>query len=127
MHKGDASGRDRVILESVSGPQAVRGVAPGNRSLSAKPIPIAFNIPDRQLGKGQASASARDVGNVARSFRRLSSHSARKHDTMGVSFQVNEKRYMYLVLPFGLTTAPWAFTEVVKQVKLWATTQHMTL
>ena len=35
-------------------------------------------------------------------------------------FQVGQVRYMYMVLPFGLTTAPWAFTKVVKQIKKWA-------
>ena len=42
-------------------------------------------------------------------------------------FQVKDKRYMYLVLPFGLMSAPWAFTEVVKQVKLWSSKRHLIL
>ena len=35
-------------------------------------------------------------------------------------FQVGNRRFMYLVLPFGLSTAPWVFTEVAKQVKIWS-------
>ena len=35
-------------------------------------------------------------------------------------FQVGDKRYRYLVLPFGLMSAPWLFTQVVKQLKRWA-------
>ena len=34
-------------------------------------------------------------------------------------FQVGV-RYKYLVLPFGLSSGPWLFTEVVRQVKKWA-------
>ena len=35
-------------------------------------------------------------------------------------FQVGNRRFRYLVLPFGLATAPWVFTEVVKQIKVWS-------
>ena len=35
-------------------------------------------------------------------------------------FQVNEKRYMYLALPFGLSPAPRVFTSVMSPVKAWA-------
>lgn len=44
----------------------------------------------------------------------------REQDQKYVCFQVKEKRFISMVLPFGLKTAPWAFTEVVKQVKKWA-------
>ena len=40
-------------------------------------------------------------------------------DQKFLCFQVGATRYMYMVPPFGLTTAPWAFTEVVKQIKKW--------
>ena len=36
-------------------------------------------------------------------------------------FQVGKVCYKYLVLPFGLMFGPWFFTEVVKQLKRWAT------
>ena len=42
-------------------------------------------------------------------------------------FQVGDKRFRYLVLPFGLSTAPWVFTEVVKQVKVWSVAQLRVL
>ena len=35
-------------------------------------------------------------------------------------FHVGNVRYKYLVLPFGLSSGPWLFTEVVRQVKKWA-------
>ena len=35
-------------------------------------------------------------------------------------FQVNDKRYMYLALPFGLSPAPRVFTTVMGPVKAWA-------
>ena len=41
----------------------------------------------------------------------------KQSDQKFLCFQVDGVRYMYMVLPFGLTTAPWAFTEVVKQIK----------
>ena len=44
----------------------------------------------------------------------------REQDQKYVCFQVKEKQFISMVLPFGLKTAPWAFTEVVKQVKKWA-------
>ena len=34
-------------------------------------------------------------------------------------FQVGDLKFRHLVLPFGLMSAPWAFTEVVKQIKKW--------
>ena len=34
-------------------------------------------------------------------------------------FQVGDLKFRYLVLPFGLMSAPWAFTEVAKRVKKW--------
>ena len=42
-------------------------------------------------------------------------------------FQVKDKRYMYMVLPFGLMTAPWAFTQVVKQIKICSSSHHLIL
>lgn len=42
-------------------------------------------------------------------------------------FEVNGKRYCFLVLPFGLGTAPWAFTEVVKQLKIWSSAHLLVL
>ena len=30
-------------------------------------------------------------------------------------FQVGNRRFMYLVLPYGLSTAPWVFTEVANR------------
>ena len=42
-------------------------------------------------------------------------------------FQIKDKRYMYLVLPFGHMTAPWAFTQVVKQIKIWPSSHHLIL
>lgn len=42
-------------------------------------------------------------------------------------FEVDGVRYMYLVLPFGLSPAPWVFTEVVRQVKVWSATNQRVL
>ena len=42
-------------------------------------------------------------------------------------FQVGGKGYIYLVLPFCLKTAPWAFTKVVKQLKCWTIAQQIIL
>lgn len=42
-------------------------------------------------------------------------------------FQVGKRRFCFLVLPFGLSSAPWAFTEVVKQVKVWTAANLITL
>ena len=39
--------------------------------------------------------------------------------TIYLCFRIGDKRYMYLVLPFDLMSAPWAFTEVIKQLKRW--------
>ena len=48
-------------------------------------------------------------------------------DQKFLCFQVGGIRYMYMVLPFGLTTAPWAFTEVVKQIKKWTIPRRYVL
>ena len=48
----------------------------------------------------------------------------RKDSHVYMCFQVKDKRYIYLVLSFGLMTAPWAFTQVVKQVKVWSSRHH---
>ena len=40
-----------------------------------------------------------------------------EQDQQYVCLQVGEKRFISMVLTFGLKTAPWAFTEVVKQIK----------
>ena len=42
-------------------------------------------------------------------------------------FQVGNRRFMFLVLPFGLATAPWVFTEVVKQIKIWSSSRLRVL
>ena len=42
-------------------------------------------------------------------------------------FQVGNKRYRYLVVPFGLNSGPWVFTETVKQLKRWAIKQGLSL
>ena len=42
-------------------------------------------------------------------------------------FQVGNLRFRFLVLPFGLMSAPWAFTEVVKQIKKWTSRFNLVL
>ena len=42
-------------------------------------------------------------------------------------FQVGNRRFRYLVLPFGLMSAPWVFTEVMKQIKRWSVALRMLL
>ena len=42
-------------------------------------------------------------------------------------FQVGDERFRYMVLPFGLSTAPWVFTDVVKQEKVWSVAQLRVL
>ena len=42
-------------------------------------------------------------------------------------FQLGDKRYRFRVLPFGLMSAPWVFTEVMKQIKKWALSNHLIL
>ena len=39
--------------------------------------------------------------------------------TQYLCFQVGNKRYLFLVLPFGLSSAPSVFTEIMKQLKVW--------
>ena len=51
----------------------------------------------------------------------------KQSDQKFLCFQVDGIRYMYMVLPFGLTTAPWAFTEVVKQIKKWTIPRRYVL
>ena len=42
-------------------------------------------------------------------------------------FQVGIRSFRYLVLPFGLMSSPWVFTQVMKQVKQWALARNMIL
>ena len=42
-----------------------------------------------------------------------------EQDQQYVCFQVGEKKFISMVLHFGLKRAPWALTEVVKQIKKW--------
>ena len=42
-------------------------------------------------------------------------------------FQVGDVKFRYLVLPFGLMSAPRAFAEVVKQIVKWAVRFHIIL
>jgi hypothetical protein len=51
----------------------------------------------------------------------------RESSQVYLCFQVGRKRYMYLVLPFGLMSAPWLFTQVVKQLKGWAAKNNLVL
>ena len=51
----------------------------------------------------------------------------RQDSQVFLCFQIGEQRFMYLVLPFGLSTAPWVFTEVVKQIKVWSMAQQLVL
>ena len=51
----------------------------------------------------------------------------KKEHQVFLCFQVGQKRYKYLVLPFGLSVGPWVFTEVVKQIKLWTVSQNLSL
>ena len=50
-----------------------------------------------------------------------------KSSQVYLCFQVGRKRYMYLVPPFGLISAPWLFTQVVKQLKKWAAKNNLAL
>ena len=54
------------------------------------------------------------MGNVIGSIRRMAESA-----TIYLCFQIGNKCYMYIVIPFGLMSAPWAFTEVIKQLKRW--------
>ena len=47
--------------------------------------------------------------------------------TQYLCFQVGNKRYLFLVLPFGLSSAPWVFTEIMKQLKVWTSRWHRML
>ena len=51
------------------------------------------------------------------------SESAQKY----LCFQIGDDRYKYLVLPFGLSIAPWAFTTLAKPLKDWARQQGIVM
>ena len=42
-----------------------------------------------------------------------------KSSQIYLCFQIGKDRFMFLVLPFGLSSAPWVFTQVAKQLKVW--------
>ena len=54
------------------------------------------------------------------------SSDSRKH-SLYLCFQQGQKRYWYRVLPFGLSSAPWPFDRVVKQVNLFVRTRGLSL
>ena len=51
----------------------------------------------------------------------------READQVYLAFQVGDQRLCYGVLPFGLKTAPWAFTKVAHQVRRCAIEQGLRL
>ena len=42
-----------------------------------------------------------------------------------LAFQVGHKRYQFTALPFGLSTAPYVFTVIMKVLKAWARKENM--
>ena len=82
------------------------GLEVGNRSVKTERILTPATFKTEPLAK--VSGGAADVYNLIGPVRRLP-----LYFYAGLGFKVENRRCMYLVLPFGLMTAPWVFTQVV--------------
>ena len=118
VYSRNVSRRVRFLLESVPSPQEVRGwrLVIDLSKLNEFLTPVTFQMDTLVKVKSVAErgmfATSLDLSDAYHHI------PMRKDSHVYLCFQVKDKRYMYLVLPFGLMTAPLAFTQVVKQVKI---------
>ena len=117
MYSENVRNRVRFLFPCFSSTQEGRGLETGDRLVGSEQLSSPGYIRDGHVSQGQVSGSSGYVGDVAGLVRRLPSCPIRKECQKFLCFQVGNSRYMYLVLPFGLNSGPWAFTEVVKQLK----------
>ena len=79
--------------------------------------PVTFTMDTLKVVKEDGSGG--DVGDFSGSQRCLSQHSNSSTVSEIPVLPSRRTQFRYLVLPFGLMSVPWAFTEVVKQIKKW--------
>ncbi len=81
-------------------------------------VPGSSVFPNRKISQGQDGSKNRYMGDFHQPAGAYYHQPMAKEFHLYLCFQVGNKRYCFLVLPFGLSPAPWICTEVVKQLKI---------
>ena len=107
--------RVHFLLESILFSQAIERVALGDRSVHAERLAHKGNILHGHSNACQGSGPSAHVGHLSRLQRHVSPCT---YPPRHRCIFVEDKRLKNLFLPFGLSTAPWVFIEVVKQIRV---------
>ena len=104
--------------------QAIEPVVLGDCSIHAKRLAHKGNILHGHSYACQGSGPLGHVGHLSRLQRRVSlcTYPPRHRCTFA-----EDKRLNNLVLPFGLSTAPWVFIEMMKQIRVFSVAELRVL
>ena len=108
-HRGSQmhSSEERVLQQTFSGEEKIRGVETCHRPVSTQPVHSVSTLQDGNCGLHQTSTSKRGLGNIIGFNRCLL-----PCDVSSVLF----RRENISVLPFGLCVSPYVFSRVLKAV-----------
>ena len=127
MHSRDVSHRVRFFLPGIPSTEKVRGLETSDRSLKAKRVPDPSHVSNGHASEGKGGRRAGHVCHLPRPIRRIPPRSDARGLTRIPLFSSQRQEIHVPGSSFGLMTAPWAFTQVVKQIKIWSSRHHLIL
>ena len=121
------SDHPRVVLSDLHGSEILWGTQDGHRSVPPESVPSSAKVPhdhhndvQTSLRKGQWAASI----DLKDAYFQVPIHpGARKFFRVAWEGKV----YQFRALPFGLASAPWLFTELVRPLVEWAHRKGITM